>query len=198
MKNYEYIISSLPALSLGWNFPGGASFDSYVDWIRSQLDKKDKQALDKLLAGYKDENLVPGFYQDALSDSEPFIREFFAFDLNVRNAKARFLNKAFDRPLDQDTIALDAGDFPEAEQLQGIFQSPDLLERERGLDGLFWDKISRMTVFNYFDLSAVLAFVAKLHIIGRWFALDEESGRRMFLSLVEEVRGTFKGVEFNA
>ncbi len=198
MKNYEYIISSLPAISLDWKFGGGTSFDTYVDWIKTQLDASDRKAVDKLLDGYKDENLVPEFYEAALADSNSFIREFFAFDLNVRNAKARFLNKAFERPLDQDTIVIGTGEFPEAEQLQAVFQDSDLLSRERGLDNLMWDKISRMSVFNYFDINAVLAFIAKLHIIGRWFALDEESGRRMFLSLVDEVRNTFKGVEYNA
>ena len=59
-----------------------------------------------------------------------------------------------------------------------------------------WDKIPEITTFNYFDLEAVLAFVAKLHIIDRWLALDEEAGRAMFRTLVNEVRGTFKGVEY--
>ena len=34
-------------------------------------------------------------------------------------------------------------------------------------------------------------------IIQRWLKLDEQTGREMFRRLVEEVRGTFKGVEYN-
>ena len=33
--------------------------------------------------------------------------------------------------------------------------------------------------------------------IRRWLLLDEEAGRAMFKRLVDEVRGTFKGVEYN-
>ena len=39
--------------------------------------------------------------------------------------------------------------------------------------------------------------MAKMMIIRRWLILDEETGRAMFKRLVDEVRGTFKGVEYN-
>ena len=37
----------------------------------------------------------------------------------------------------------------------------------------------------------------KMMIIRRWLILDEATGREMFKKLVDEVRGTFKGVEYN-
>ena len=54
-----------------------------------------------------------------------------------------------------------------------------------------------LSTFHYFDLTAVLAYVAKLHIADRWLALDEARGRELFRKLVDEVRGTFKGVHYN-
>ena len=196
--NYEYIISSLPAISLDWKYGEGASYDSYVRWIRSQLGAGDAKALDTLLSGFRDENLTAEFYEAAVSDRNRFIREYFTLDMNVRNGKARFLNKAFGRPEGQDTIDVGTGEFTEEAKLQDALNAGDLLQRERKLDQLMWDKISEMTTFDYFDIEAVLAFVAKLHIIDRWLSLDEESGREMFRSLVEEVRGTFKGVNYEA
>ena len=53
-----------------------------------------------------------------------------------------------------------------------------------------------LSVFHYFDIEAVLAYIAKLHIVNRWLALDEEVGREQFRRLVKEVRGTFKGVNY--
>ena len=197
MNNYEYIISSLPAISLDWKFGEGTSFDTYVGWIKSQLSGSDIKVVDRLLDGFKDENLTKEFYEAALKDSDRFLKEYFTFDLNVRNGKARFLNKAFERPLDQDTIKLNTGEFAEGPRLEEALNAPDLLSRERGLDSLMWDKINEITTFNYFDLDAILGFIARLHIIGRWFALDEKTGREMFIRLVDEVRGTFKGVNFN-
>ena len=196
MNNYEYIISSLPAISLDWKFGEGTSFDTYVGWIKSQLSGSDIKVVDRLLDGFKDENLTKEFYEAALKDSDRFLKEYFTFDLNVRNGKARFLNKAFERPLDQDTIMLDTGEFAESTRLEEALNAPDLLSRERGLDSLMWDKINEITTFNYFDLDAILGFIARLRIIGRWFALDEKTGREMFLRLVDEVRGTFKGVNY--
>lgn len=196
MNNYEYIISSLPAISLDWKFGEGASFETYVDWIKSQLSEADIKVVDRLLDGYKDENLTREFYEAALKDGNRFLKEYYTFDLNVRNGKARFLNKAFERPLDQDTIKLETGEFPEGPKLEEALNAPDLLSRERGLDSLMWDKILEITTFDYFDLEAILGFIARLHIIGRWFALDEKTGREMFIRLVNEVRGTFKGVKY--
>ena len=196
MNNYEYIISSLPAISLDWKFGEGASFETYVDWIKSQLSEADIKVVDRLLDGYKDENLTREFYEAALKDGNRFLKEYYTFDLNVRNGKARFLNKAFERPLDQDTIKLETGEFPEGPRLEEALNAPDLLSRERGLDSLMWDKILEITTFDYFDLEAILGFIARLHIIGRWFALDEKTGREMFRRLVDEVRGTFKGVKY--
>ena len=196
MNNYEYIISSLPAISLDWKFGEGASFETYVDWIKSQLSEADIKVVDRLLDGYKDENLTREFYEAALKDGNRFLKEYYTFDLNVRNGKARFLNKAFERPLDQDTIKLETGEFPEGPRLEEALNAPDLLSRERGLDSLMWDKINEITTFDYFDLEAILGFIARLHIIGRWFALDEKTGREMFIRLVNEVRGTFKGVKY--
>lgn len=196
MNNYEYIISSLPAISLDWKFGEGASFETYVDWIKSQLSEADIKVVDRLLDGYKDENLTREFYEAALKDGNRFLKEYYTFDLNVRNGKARFLNKAFERPLDQDTIKLETGEFPEGPKIEEALNAPDLLSRERGLDSLMWDKINEITTFDYFDLEAILGFIARLHIIGRWFALDEKTGREMFRRLVDEVRGTFKGVNY--
>lgn len=196
MNNYEYIISSLPAISLDWKFGEGASFDTYVGWIKSQLGGSDIKVVDRLLDGFKDENLTKEFYEAALKDTNRFIKDYFAFDLNVRNGKARFLNKAFERPLNQDTITLVTGEFAEGQRLEEALNAPDLLSRERGLDSLMWDKINEITTFDYFDLDAILGFIARLRIIGRWFALDEKTGREMFRRLVDEVRGTFKGVNY--
>ena len=71
-----------------------------------------------------------------------------------------------------------------------------LLGREKALDDITWEKISSLETFHYFDITAVLAYVAKLHIVNRWLALDPDKGRELFRELVNEVRGTFTGVNY--
>ena len=116
----------------------------------------------------------------------------------MRNAKARFLNRAFQRPEEMDVVSLgeEERDFEDAPLLSEILAGHDILGREKALDNLMWQKIDALTTFDYFDLDAILGFIAKLKITDRWLKLDEQTGRELFRRITEQVRATFKGVEF--
>ena len=208
MNNYEYIIASLPDITTGWKF-GEKTPEDYIEEITSLCSEKDKAAIAFLLDGFDDTMLAPEFYIAAITHKDRFIREYFLFDLNVRNAKVKYLNRALGRPADKDVLIFGedtpeavleaaAAEFEEAAALEAVFNIGDILARERGIDDLMWDKINGLTTFNYFDIEVILGFIAKLNIVARWFRLDEQTGREMFKKLVDEVRGTFKGVEYNA
>ena len=207
MANYEYIVASLPDITTGWKF-GEKGPQDYIEEIVSLCSEKDNKLIEFLLSGYMDENLNAEFYDKALTHKNRFIREYFRFDLNVRNTKVKYLNKALDRPAEKDVLTfsedapqavLDAveAEFEEAADLETILNAGDILSRERGIDDLMWEKISNLTTFNYFDIDVILGFITKLNIVARWYKLDEQAGREMFKRLVDEVRGTFKGVEYN-
>lgn len=196
MANYEYIISSLPAITPGWKFVESTSFESYVGWIKSQLGVNDIRTVDFLLEGFDEGRICRDFYERALRHDSVFIRNYFTFDLNLRNAKARFLNKAFSFPEMKDTIDIPTGEFEEAAKVEEILAKTDLLQREHGLDDLVWNKVNELTTFNYFDLDSILGFIARLHIIERWSSLDEEAGRELFDRLLSEIKDT-KGKKMN-
>ena len=212
MSNFEYIVSGLPVLTSDYKYAPGESFRDTVEEIRNLLSAKDAATLDFLLKGFDSESLNEDFYASALSSANQFIREYFRFDLNLRNAKVRYINRQLGRPEDMDVITgkgaedapgLDAdgyrftgGEFEEADKVASVLALTDLLSREKGLDDIFWDKIDALQVFHYFDLTSVLCFVAKLHIVDRWLTLDYEKGKQMFRKLTDEVRGTFKSVNY--
>lgn len=200
MNNYEYIVAGLPDITPDWRFPDGVTPETILADIREQLSAKDSALVDRLLEGFDDEKLGADFYASAIKSKNRFIREYFKFDLNLRNAKVRYLNGALGRPLNQDVLVLgkDEPEFDDAAKVQAALAASDLLSRERSLDDVLWDKIGELTVFDYFDIDAILGFIAKLHIISRWFRLDENTGRELFRKLVDEVRGTFSGVQFKA
>ena len=214
MSNFEYIISSLPYLTADYKYADGQRFSGVIDEIRENLGEKDNEALDFLLKGFQADSLTADFYARALSHAIGFIREYFRFDLNLRNAKVVYLNRQLGRPegldiisgqgkeddtdLDIDLYRFQGGEFEESAQVEEALNLTDLLSREKALDDIVWQKVSSLETFHYFDLTAVLAYIAKLHIADRWLALDEESGRRLFKQLVDEVRGTFKGVKYQA
>lgn len=212
MSNFEYIISSLPYLTLDYKYEDGQGFYTVLEEIKGNLGEKDTETLDFLLDGFNAKKLDADFYALALKSPIAFIREYFRFDLNLRNAKVRYLNRVLGRPDDQDVVTglgtgeeedLDidgyrftGGEFEEDLKVQNALESASLLDREQSLDDITWEKIDSLETFHYFDITAVLAYVAKLHIVDRWLALDEEKGRELFRKLVQEVRGTFKGVNY--
>jgi hypothetical protein len=197
MSNFEYIIASLPYLTPGYHYAEGKGFQDVLGEIRRDLSARDNATLDFLLKGFDADSLDAPFYEEALHGGNRFLREYFRFDLNLRNAKVRYLNRQLDRHAEEDVLGIDGGEFTEAAKVESVLAEADLIAREKGLDDLTWAKVDALSTFHYFDLTAVLAYVTKLHIADRWLALDEARGRELFRKLVDEVRGTFKGVQFN-
>ena len=211
MSNYEYIISSLPYLTLDFKYPGQAGFNSVISDIKRDLDERDQGLVEFLLKGFSDKDLDNDFYAAALKHRNRFLREYFRFDLNLRNAKVRYLNAQLGREPDQDVMTgedpeaedvdidgfrFSGGEFEEAAKVENILAGTDLVAREKGLDDILWDKIDNLAIFHYFDIEAVLAYIAKLRIVTRWLNLDEEVGRDVFRRLLKDVRGTYKGVKY--
>ena len=197
MDNYEYLIAGLPVLSSDWSAQTHLSAKALIDEIRSLSSDRDNALYDTLLSGYEEENLTPEFYKSVLSHPNSFLRDFFRFDLNVRNTKVRYLNERLGRPLDKDIVLEGEEGFEEADAVRSVLQGTDLLMREMELDKLMWKKIDELNLFDYFNVNVLLGYIAKLKIIDRWLSLDEKKGREMFRRLVDEIRGTFKGIDFN-
>ena len=208
MNNYVYIIAGLPDFTPDWR-QGDKGLDDYLNQVRELLSAKDNETLDFIVNGFDKDQIGPELYKKALEHKNGFIRAFFEFDLNVRNAKVRYLNQALGRDPEKDVLKLTDPDaeengleqeeveFKEAAQLQKILEGNDILARERGIDDLYWEKIDELTLFDYLNFDKILGVIVKMMIIRRWILLDEQTGREMFKKLVDEIRGTFKGVEYN-
>ena len=212
MSNFEYIVASLPFLTTDYKYEEGHNWGGVIEEIKENLSEKDTEVLDVLLDGFKEENLNPDFYARVLSHPVKFIRDYFRYDLNLRNAKVSYINNALgreagldimdgkggetDEGLDIDGYRFTGGEFREKDKVETALALSSLLDREQALDDVTWEVIDTLGTFHYFDITAVLCYVAKLHIVDRWLELDEERGREKFRQLVKEVRGTFKGVEY--
>lgn len=208
MNNYHYIIAGLPVLTPDYRFTNETP-DEILAGIVEQCSQRDREMIDFLQKGFRPEELSVDFYREALSSRNSFIREYFGFDLNLRNEKVSYLNRQLDRPTGKDIMDINPEDvddmapieipvFEEREEVKAVLEGDDLLSRERGIDELTWDKIDRITGLEVFSIGQILGFLAKLQIVSRWYRLDENTGREMFRKLVDEVRGTFKGVEYDA
>ena len=208
MNNYVYIIAGLPDFTPDWR-KGENVLDGYLAQVRELLSAKDNEVVDFIIKGFDKDQIGLDFYKEALSHRIGFIRDFFLFDLNVRNQKVSYLNQALGRDPEKDILKMrdpeaeenglepEEPEFKEAGRLQAVLEGSDILSRERGIDDLYWDKIDELTLFDYLNFDKILGVMAKMMIIRRWLILDENTGRAMFKKLVDEVRGTFKGIEYN-
>ena len=200
MDNYEYIVASLPVIRQEDTLTDSLDVESLIDEIRSQLSERDQSVLDQLLAGYDAEQLTEEFYSRMLHHKNRFLRDWFRFDLNLRNATVGYLNRHLHRAPDHDKILLEGREveeFPEAEAAARVLDGKDILQRERGLDELRWRKIEEITLMDYFDLEALLGYVSRLKIIDRWLQLDPDSGRALFRRMVDEIRSTYDNKKKN-
>ena len=186
MNNYEYIIASLPLVSLSnRTLP---DTDAIIEEIRSRLDERDADTLDFILSIYQEGNEPEAFYRKAAESKSEFIREYFGYDLNVKNTKVEFLNKALGRPEGTDVVLPSEDEFEDRQKILEILSGKDILARERALDDTMWNKADELTVLHVFDLDVILGFVVRLKTIDRWTRLDESTGREFFRKLVNEIR----------
>ena len=163
MSNFEYIIASLPYLTADFKYTDQAGFNSVISDIKRDLDDRDCERVEFLLKGFSDKGLDADFYAEALRQRNRFLREYFRFDLNLRNAKVRYLNAQLGRDPDQDVMTgededaddadidgfrFNGGEFEEALKVDAILSQTDLVAREKGLDDVLWDKIDSLATFH--------------------------------------------------
>jgi Protein of unknown function (DUF2764). len=184
MKNYEYIVASLPELVRDFG-QHEMDFKSLAVSLKAQCPESDAHLVDWLISGLDGRHCSRLFYKRAASSDNRFIREFFDFDKKLREAKVAFLEGG-SRGNGYEAV-------PEFER---VFTVPNLIEREMKMDSLLWDKADELTLFSLFDIDVVLAFLVKAHIVCRWSSLDTDAGKQLFSKLVDEVRGTFSGVDY--
>lgn len=199
MGNYHYIIAGLPELVLNADNKG-FSYDTIRESVYYSSDDKDRRLIEWFDFGTDEDNLNAHFYRAAMNSRNRFIRLWFALDLEIRNRKVDFVAGKMGRESSQykiqvnNNVDLGLGE-EQLHRLQTIFANKNILEKEQQLDKFKWDYITGLNEYGEFNMDVILAFLAKGKLIDRWNKLDRETGEQMFRKLVDEVRGTFKGVE---
>ncbi len=153
------------------------SFDGIVDApavrreIREGVSRRDREYVDLLLS--RD-------YDACSRSGSRFLREWSVFDSGVRRTVAAIVARRLGVPYDM---------HPTDERVRGILSAGNILERERGLDRLRWEVAGELSVFDYFNIDAVLAYLVRVQILERWLALNAERGKEVLNKLVYENDG---------
>jgi len=155
------------------------------------------------------ENQLTWLYYEFLNTTgNEFIRNWFEFDLNVRNIFSAFNVRKYKlakegvfigdnditEALKRSTLK-DFGlsnDFPLMEKLMAFNEDMNSMEKERSLDMLRWDYMNELNTFHYFTIEVLLAFVIKLFMTERWLMLDPETGKKMFKQIISELETSYE------
>ena len=147
------------------------------------------------------------FYEYIIQDKNEFIRNWFEFDLNIRNILTALNCRKYHLEITKEIIGdnfvaqmlkkSNASDFGLSKNLSYLeavfnaFENKNLTDREKSIDNLRWNYIDELNTFNYFTIEAVLGFFLKLKIAERWLKLDKNIGLEMFNKILKDLESNF-------
>lgn len=148
------------------------------------------------------------FFNYLLKVSNKFVREWFEFEMNLRNLITALNCRKFDKEVSREIVGGNyfskslrtsklkdfglGGDYPIVERVISINNNSNLVDREKQFDLLRWSYLDEKITFEYFTIDRVLAYLIKLQMIDRWSKLNSESGKAVFNSLIEKLRESFE------
>ncbi len=194
MSNYYYIITGLPKLVLDLD-ESGFSYEAIASEVREQLSPADNKLIDWLESGFNPDYLARHLYTAVKKLPSQFLKDYYELDRKIRNAQVLELAKINNVDPARYLVGEADTEFDGYTDLLEIYKEKDMYEKEHRLDTFRWDRISDMVTFHYFDIDVILAFLAKAKIVARWQSLDKEKGAVLFRQYVDEVRGTYRGID---
>lgn len=171
-RDYYYLVSMLPMLSLGDKPLFGSGL--FLEHCAAQI-APDLQAQ---LAAIE---LVPNGHPCCDLD-----RRWQAWETYIRNRlvslRAAKLQQDATKWLKSDSDA-----FPtDGRTLDELVNNRDPLSRERGLDELRWQRIDDFCVGHDFDFDTLVAYRLRLLLAEKWIAGSAETGRENLDNLVQQ------------
>lgn len=194
--------------------------------IRENLSKADLQAFDMLCMKPSDERITALLeaaedlraesplreedlraqlmYEEGMRSQNAFVREWFAFNLNLNNILAAVICRKHGFDLKkaivgegevQDALRTsNAKDFglsatlPEIDDILRLSEVEDLYEREKKTDALRWAWLEDKTLFRYFEAENVFAYWLQAQMLFRWDILNKETGEQIFRDLLNDMK----------
>ncbi len=181
----------------------------YIQFIQTWLSDEAQNS------GQLWEDLLSSLYMDYGRETKnSLIARWFELNLNIGNVlsaiyarkygmdAARVIvgNNEIAKTMRLNINARDFGIGQELEYfdtLQRLSEEGDIYERERKTDKFRWEWLEENTVFDYFDIEYIFAYLCKLQILERWVGLNAEEGERVFRQLIERLKNEIEIPEDN-
>ncbi len=190
--------------------PGNYDFSE----IKRRLDEKDYEGFPEYLCrflteqeAFSEKEKSPGnlemilaerYFGKMIRHENCFLREYFRFELNLRNVKAALTGRRFNlkpefcRPdtesagLAEKLASSTAADFGLGHELDFIpvlvetFEKDDPVHWEKTIDLLRWKEVDDLNTPVYFNIDVLLGYLLKLILVERWIHLEPHRGREVF------------------
>ena len=155
------------------------------------------------------ENVLSWMYYDYMLKSDNLlVRRYAEFTMNLKNLVTALNARKYGREISREVIgtnefavalrtsnAKDFGlgmEYPYVEKVLTLMDNDNLVERERGLDLIIWNFLEEAVTFEYFSLERVISYVVRLMIVERWSKMTADSGRKVFMEMIERFRQSFQ------
>lgn len=176
-------------------------FETFIkQWMKEEAETENKNW----------EDLITSLYMDYGAHAEnSLVSEWFNLNLNIGNTLAAIYSRKYGLNIKDvvvgdnhiaETIRLNANlrDFGLEQELDyfetllRISEETDIYERERKIDKFRWDWLDENTVFDYFNVEYLFAYLCKLQILERWVQLNAEEGERVFREVIANMKKDVK------
>lgn len=174
--------------------------------IRAYADPEGEYAEGLDMSQSFEKALLAAYYETCSKSKSRFLREWSEFDRTLRNVSAAAVARSLDRPIESVTV----GEGEVVEQLQrssaadfglrgelsyidaviaAVNDEQNLLEKEHKIDLVRWEQALELASFDYFNINAILSYLARINIVARWSLLDVARGREMLQRIMAELDG---------
>ena len=162
--SYYYLITSLPALSLG---QAPISEEAFVSRCEAELSARDLRKVQAVAT-------VPA--TDEAPMAPPFTAAWNHLEIQLRNAIARI--RAAKRSIDATHILRPHGGFSTLieDAVEDAWTQPTPLAREKALDTVRWQLLDDLVGPDPFSFNVILAYTIKRKLAERWSRMDSDTG----------------------
>ena len=174
--------------------------------IRAYADPEGEEALEIDTTQRFERALFGAYYTVCEAAESRFLREWSAFDRNLRNIAAAVSARAAGRAVEETVVgggevveqlqrssAADfglRGELPYVDAvIAAVNEEANLVEKEHKIDLIRWNEAVELATFDYFDINSILSYLSRVNIVARWTQLDAVRGREMFERLMAELDG---------
>lgn len=146
------------------------------------------------------DELAAIFYSHLDSLGSRFARDYYLFELNLRNLTTAMSLRKAGLPYAgklipfgtfyEDLLRNTSGDFglsaeaPYISELENVFSGFDLVKIEKAIDQVRWNWLTFYNEKDYFSVESLYSYAVKLSLQSRWVNLKPDKGRELFDKLV--------------